>query len=55
MRECAMHANTDLRVVTAERSGPKVPIGIWLGGVTARTLFLIILTVMTARVASPQS
>jgi hypothetical protein len=50
-----MHTNTDLRVVTAEKSDLKVPIGIWLGGVTARTLFLVVLTVMTARVASPQS
>jgi|SRR5271155_3475504 len=28
--------------------------GIWLGGVTARTLFLLILAVITARVAHPQ-
>ena len=50
-----MRANTDLRVDTAEKPDLKVPLGIWIGGVTARTLFLIVLTVVIARVASPQS
>jgi hypothetical protein len=39
--------------------GPKKPdvqpsTGVWFGGVAVRTLFLIVLTVLTARVASPQ-
>jgi hypothetical protein len=50
-----MRTNTDVRVDTAGKSDPRVPLGIWIGGVTARTLFLIVLTVITARVASPQS
>jgi hypothetical protein len=54
-RECAMRANTDLRVDTAGKPDLKVPLGIWIGGVTARSLFLIVLTVVIARVASPQS
>jgi hypothetical protein len=33
-------------------SGPTAPV--WYGGVLGRTLFLIILIVITARVASPQ-
>jgi hypothetical protein len=55
MQECAMYNTTDLRVDTAAKPDPKVPLGTWIGGVTARTLFLIVLTVVTARVASPQS
>jgi hypothetical protein len=55
LQECAMHTNTDLRVDTATKPDFKIPLGIWIGGVTARTLFLIVLTVVTARVASPQS
>jgi hypothetical protein len=33
-------------------SGPSLPV--WIGGVAARTLFLIVLTLITARVARPQ-
>ena len=29
-------------------------LGVWFGGVAVRTLFLLVLTVLTARVASPQ-
>ena len=36
------------------KSGPKPPLYIWIGGVAVRSLFLIVLTVLTARVASPQ-
>ena len=32
----------------------KLPTHIWAGGVAVRTIFLIVLTVLTARVASPQ-
>jgi hypothetical protein len=55
MQECAMRANADLRVDTATKPDPGVPLGIWICGVTARTLFLIVLTVVIARVASPQT
>ena len=50
-----MHTNADLGVDTATKPDLKVPLGIWIGGVTARTLFLIVLTVVIARVASPQT
>ena len=36
----------------AESAGP--PALVWAGGVAVRTIFLIVLTVLTARVASPQ-
>ncbi len=39
---------------TARKPELKPPSGFWLGGVTARTLFLLILAVITARVAHPQ-
>lgn len=39
---------------TATRPGPKPPLLIWIGGVAVRTLFLLVLTVLTARVARPQ-
>ena len=34
--------------------GPRISRTVWLAGVTARTVFLAILVVITARVASPQ-
>jgi hypothetical protein len=49
-----MHTDVNLRTDPSEKSNPKPPTGIWLGGVAVRTLFLVILTVLTARVASPQ-
>jgi hypothetical protein len=54
MMECAMHANMNLPANAANKSGPKVPVGVRVGGTVVRALFLIILTVLTARVASPQ-
>ena len=36
------------------RSEPKPSPYVWFGGVAVRTLFLLVLTVITARVASPQ-
>ena len=49
-----MHANMNLPVNAANKSDPKLPVGVRLGGIAVRTLFLIILAVLTARVASPQ-
>jgi hypothetical protein len=54
MMECAMHANMNLPVNAANGSGPKLPVSVRVGGIVVRALFLIILTVLTARVASPQ-
>jgi len=54
MMECAMHANMNLPANTANKSEPKLPVGVRLGGIAVRALFLIILAVLTARVASPQ-
>src|ERR1700730_199757 len=39
---------------TARKADSKLPAYVWFGGVAVRTLFLIVLTVITARVASPQ-
>jgi hypothetical protein len=39
---------------TAKKTESKPPAHVWFGGVAVRTLFLIVLTVMTARVARPQ-
>jgi hypothetical protein len=52
-----MRANMNLeanQANTARKSDPKPPLHVWIGGVAVRTLFLIVLTVLTARVASPQ-
>lgn len=38
----------------AGKSGPQPSARVWFGGVAFRTLFLIVLTILTARVASPQ-
>jgi hypothetical protein len=54
MMDCAMHTNVNLQADTARKATPKIPVGIWIGGVAARTIFLVVLTVLTARVASPQ-
>jgi hypothetical protein len=54
MMECAMQANMNLPANAANKSAPKLPVGVRLGGIAVRTLFLIVLTVLTARVASPQ-
>jgi hypothetical protein len=54
MMECAMQANMNLPANAASKSDPKLPMSVRLGGIAVRALFLIILTVLTARVASPQ-
>jgi hypothetical protein len=56
-QDCAMRANLNLQTNqadTARKSEPKPPAYVWFGGVAVRTLFLIVLTILTARVASPQ-
>ena len=47
-----MRTNMALRANTATNS--KLPVGVWVGGMAVRAIFIIILTVVTARVASPQ-
>jgi hypothetical protein len=57
MQECAMRTDTNLQVNQTNRAAktePKPTQYVWLGGIAVRTLFLIILTILTARVASPQ-
>jgi hypothetical protein len=49
-----MAANTDLPTKTTTKSDPKPSNRVWFGGVLVRTLFLMVLTAITARVASPQ-
>ncbi len=39
---------------TVRKPDPKPSLLVWIGGVAVRTLFLIVLTVITARVSSPQ-
>jgi hypothetical protein len=56
-QECAMGANLNLQANQASKLGKadsKPPAYVWFGGVAVRTLFLIVLTILTARVASPQ-
>ena len=47
-----MRTGLNLRANLAKKSDP---IPFWTGGVVVRTLFIIILVVITARVASPQT
>src|SRR6202045_5443441 len=57
MQECAMRANMNLQekqTGSVRKSDPRPPLSIWIGGVAVLLLFLILLTVLTARVASPQ-
>jgi len=57
MQDCAMRTDTELRVTQtrkADSAASKPPSHIWFGGVAVRTVFLIVLIVLTARVASPQ-
>jgi hypothetical protein len=49
-----MHTTPDLQADTPSKSEVKLPAYVRIGGLVFRTLFLIILTVLTARVASPQ-
>jgi len=56
-QECANRANMNLQANqahTTRKPDPQPSLYVWIGGITFRTLFLIVLTVMTARVASPQ-
>lgn len=39
---------------SARNSAAKPPLYIWIGGVAVRSLFLMVLTILTARVARPQ-
>ena len=52
--EWAMAADTPLPASPLKKNDPKPSAQVWFGGVAVRTLFLILLTVITARVASPQ-
>jgi hypothetical protein len=55
--EWAIRANMNLeanQAGTAGKSDSQPSLHVWIGGVAFRTLFLLVLTVMTARVASPQ-
>jgi hypothetical protein len=54
MMDCAMHTNVNLRADTTRKPTPKTPASVWFGGVAVRTIFLVVLTILTARVASPQ-
>jgi hypothetical protein len=52
-----MRTETDIRISQArkaENAAAKPPYYVWAGGVAVRTIFLIVLIVLTARVASPQ-
>jgi hypothetical protein len=52
-----MRANMNLeanQANTTTKSEPKPPLHVWIGGVAVRTLFLLVLIILTARVASPQ-
>ena len=53
-RECAMRADMNLRGDTPRKSNSELPVSVWIAGVTVRALFIIMLMVVTARVASPQ-
>jgi hypothetical protein len=54
MMDCAMHTNTNVQVDRARKTKSKLPVSIKLGGAAVRAIFLVVLTVLTARVASPQ-
>lgn len=51
-----MNADTDLPVTQRRKTEEttKPPSHVWVGGVVVRTIFLLVLIVLTARVASPQ-
>jgi hypothetical protein len=52
-----MSGNTNLQAdqtPKADEPTSKPSSGVWAGGVAVRTLFLLVLVVLTARVASPQ-
>lgn len=49
-----MRTDVNLPVDATRKSNPGIHIPFWTAGVMVRTIFLIIMTVITARVASPQ-
>jgi hypothetical protein len=52
-----MSTNTELRINQrreAENAASQPSSRVWAGGVAVRTIFLLVLVVLTARVASPQ-
>lgn len=50
-----MRTEADLPVKQSRKEEiTKLPFHVWAGGVAVRTIFLIVLIVLTARVASPQ-
>ena len=49
-----MRTDMNLRVDTPRKSNSELPASVWIAGVTVRALFIIMLMVVTARVASPQ-
>ena len=49
-----MSTNIPLRATTPKLTGSKISAGVRIGGMAARAIFIIVLTVITARVASPQ-
>jgi hypothetical protein len=56
-QECAIRTNMKLQANqtdTAKKPDARPSALVWFGGVAVRTLFLIVLTLMTARVARPQ-
>lgn len=46
--------HTDIPADTTRKSNSELPVSVWIGGITARALFIVVLMVVTARVASPQ-
>lgn len=49
-----MRTNLNLRANAARETSSEVPAGIWIVGIAVRALFLVVLMVITTRVASPQ-
>jgi hypothetical protein len=51
-----MRAKRNVQVVaTAKQPAPQLSFGVRWGGIALRTLFILVLTLITARVASPQN
>ena len=50
-----MRTDVNLPVDATKNSSAGTRVPFWRGGVAVRTIFLVILTVITARVASPQN
>ncbi len=49
-----LNLRTDSTTDSTKTSNSKLPVSVWIGGITVRALFIVVLTVVTARVASPQ-